>query len=68
LKSKGKDIVRYSLKTIDKLNKVKEKEKQIKFKHTAAETAAMPSNTLALSTTKTNPFAKLKVLLLPPRV
>jgi hypothetical protein len=35
LKSKGKDIVCYSLKTLDKLEEVKEKERQIKTKHAA---------------------------------
>jgi hypothetical protein len=32
LKSKGKDIVYYSLKTFNKLEKVKEKKRQIKVK------------------------------------
>jgi hypothetical protein len=66
LKSKGKDIVYYSLKTINELDKAEEKEKQIKPKQVA--TAAMLSNVLVLSTTKTNPFVGLKVLLLPPKV
>jgi hypothetical protein len=55
-------MVYYSLKTINKLDKVKEKEKQIKSKQAA--TAAILSSILVLSTTKTNPFASLKVLLL----
>jgi hypothetical protein len=59
-------MVRCSLKTINKLNKVKEKEKQIKSKHTTQ--AAMPFNILVLSKTKTDPFASLKVLLLLPKV
>jgi hypothetical protein len=59
-----------SLKTINKLNKAKEKERQIKSKQTA--TIAIPSNSLILSAlaprAKTNPFASLKVLLLLPKV
>jgi hypothetical protein len=70
LKSKGKDIVCCSLKTIDKLDKIKEKEKQIKLKQAA--TAAILSNDLRLSApaprAKSDPFASLKVLLLPPKV
>jgi hypothetical protein len=59
-------MVCYSLKTMDKLDKAKEKEKQIESKQAAS--AAMPSNTLVLSKTETTPFAGLEVLLLPPRV
>jgi len=40
LKSKGKDIVCYSLKTFNKLEKVKERKRQIKVKHTANKAAA----------------------------
>jgi hypothetical protein len=64
LKSKGKDIVCYSLKTLDKLEKVEEKERQIETKHATAKAVAMPSNALALSLTKANPFASVKVPLL----
>jgi hypothetical protein len=39
LKSKGKDIVCYSLKTLDKLEKVKERERQIETEHTAVKAA-----------------------------
>jgi hypothetical protein len=60
-KFKGKDIVCYSLKTLDKLEKAKEKERQIKTKHIAT---AMPSNILALLLTKANPFTSVKVPLL----
>jgi hypothetical protein len=68
LKSKGKDIVCRGLKTIDELDKAKEKEKQIETKHIAAKAATTLSNTLVLSTTETDPFAKLKVLLLSLKV
>jgi hypothetical protein len=54
------------LKTIDKLNEIEEKEKQIESKQAAA--AAMPFNVLVLSKTKTNPFARLDILLLFPKV
>jgi hypothetical protein len=40
LKSKGKDIVCYSLKTLDELEEVEEKERQIETKRTAVEAAA----------------------------
>jgi hypothetical protein len=70
LKSKGKDMVRRSLKTMDKLDKAKEKEKQIKSKQAA--TAATLSNNLILSVlvlrVKANPFVNLEVPLLPPQV
>jgi CO dehydrogenase/acetyl-CoA synthase beta subunit len=66
LKSKGKDMVCYSLKTMDKLDEVEEKEKQIESKQAA--TAAMPFNIPVLSITEANPFASLEVLLLPPKV
>jgi hypothetical protein len=59
-------MVRHSLKTLDELNEVKEKEKQIESKQAA--TAAMLSYTPVLSTTKTNLFAGLEVLLLLPKV
>jgi hypothetical protein len=68
LKSKSKDIVCYSLKTLDKLEEAKEKERQIGTKHIAAKAIAMPSNALALLLTKANPFADVKVFLLPLKV
>jgi hypothetical protein len=40
LKSKGKDIVCYSLKTLNKLKEVKEKERQIETKRTAVKATA----------------------------
>jgi hypothetical protein len=63
-------MVCYSLKTIDKLDKAKEREKQIELKQAA--TAAMLSSNPRLSAlapgAKSNPFASLKVPLLPPKV
>jgi hypothetical protein len=57
-----------SLKTLDKLEEAKEKERQIETKCTTAKAAAMPSNALALLLTKANPFVSVKVPLLPPEV
>jgi hypothetical protein len=39
LKSKGKDMVCYSLKTLNKLKEVKEKERQIETKRAAVKAA-----------------------------
>jgi hypothetical protein len=64
LKTKGKDIVCCSLKTLDKLKEAEEKERQIKTKYATAKAVAMPSNVLALLLTKANPFASVKVPLL----
>jgi hypothetical protein len=52
------------LKTLNKLEKAKEKERQIETECITTKAAAMPSNTLALLLTKANPFASVKVLLL----
>jgi hypothetical protein len=70
LKSKGKDIVCCSLKTLNKLEKAKEKERQMESERAATAATARPSNAyaLALSVTETNPFARLKALLLFPKV
>jgi hypothetical protein len=68
LKSKGKDIVRCSLKTLDKLKEAKERERQIETKYATTKATAMPSNTLALLLTKANPFVGVKVPLLPLKV
>jgi hypothetical protein len=68
LKSKGKDIVCYSLKTLNKLKKAKEKERQIETKRVATKATAMPFNVLALLLTRANPFASVKVPLLPLEV
>jgi hypothetical protein len=70
LKSKGKDMVCCRLRTINKLNKAEEKEKQTELEQAA--TAAMPSsnprpNALALRA-KNDPFTNLEVLLLLPKV
>jgi hypothetical protein len=55
-------MVRCSLKTLDELEEVKEKERQM-------ETARLSSAyVLALSVTETNPFAGLKALSLLPEV
>jgi hypothetical protein len=56
------------LKTLDKLEKAKEKERQIKTKHTITKAIAMLSNVLVLLLTKANPFASVKVPLLPLEV
>jgi hypothetical protein len=56
------------LKTLDKLEKAKEKERQIETEYAAAKATAMPSNVLALLLTKANPFVSVKVLLLPLEV
>jgi TATA-box binding protein (TBP) (component of TFIID and TFIIIB) len=70
LKSKGKDMVRRGLKIINKLNKAKEKEKQIEFKQVVS--AAMLSSNLILGAlalrVEPNLFTGLEVLLLPPKV
>jgi hypothetical protein len=63
-------MVRRRLRTIDKLNEVEEKEKQIELEQAA--TAAMLSssprpNALALGA-ESDPFASLEVPLLPPKV
>jgi hypothetical protein len=68
LKSKGKDMVRCSLRTLDKLKKAKEKERQIETEHATTKAAAMLSNVLALLLTKVNPFVSVKIPLLPPEV
>jgi hypothetical protein len=66
-KSKGKEMLCCSLKTLDKLEEAKEKEKQEKEKHAtkAATTLFVPTSNLFLTS---NPFAKLKVPLLLPKV
>jgi hypothetical protein len=40
LKSKGKDMVRRGLKTLDELEEVEERERQIETEHTAVKAAA----------------------------
>ena len=68
LKFKGKDIVCYKLKTLNKLKEAKEKEKQIKFNYIAFKAAIRLFDVLVLLLTKINPFAKINILLLLPRV
>jgi hypothetical protein len=67
---KGKDIVRRSLRTMDKLNKAKEKEKQIELEQaaTAAMLSSNPRPSALAPRAENNPFASLKVPLLPPKV
>jgi hypothetical protein len=67
LKSKGKDMLCHSLKTLDKLEEAKEREKQEEEKRVAvaAATLFVPISNLLLTS---NPFARLKVPLLPPKV
>jgi hypothetical protein len=70
LKSKGKDMVCRGLKTLDKLEKAEEKERQMETECAATVATARPSSAyvLALSVTETNPFAGLEALLLSPKV
>jgi hypothetical protein len=56
----------YSLKTLDKLKETKEREKQEEEKHVAKATTSFVPTTNFLLTS--NPFAKLKVPLLLPKV
>jgi hypothetical protein len=67
LKSKGKDMVRRSLRTLDKLEEAEEREKQEEEKRAAKAIAIsfVPISDLLLTS---NPFAKLEVPLLPPKV
>jgi hypothetical protein len=57
-----------SLKTLNELEEAKEKEKQIEIKYATAKVVVMPSNVLALLLTKANPFVRVKVPLLLPKV
>jgi hypothetical protein len=57
----------YSLKTLDKLKETKEREKQKERKHVAKATVTLLVLISNLFLTS-NPFAKLKVPLLPPKV
>ena len=64
-KLKGKDIICYSLKTLNELEEVKERERQIKTKRAAIKaTASQVYSQAAVA----NPFAKIKILLLPLEV
>jgi hypothetical protein len=63
-------MVCHSLKTLDKLEEVEEKERQMEAERAAAVATARPSSVhvLALSMTETDPFTGLKALSLPPEV
>jgi hypothetical protein len=65
LKSKGKEMLCRGLKTLDKLKEVEEKERQTDSKHVAAKAAA---TAYALALLKPDPFAKVKIPLLLPKV
>jgi hypothetical protein len=65
LQVKGKDMVRHSLKTLNKLEEAEEKEKQIEEER-AANKAAATAYTLAPA--KPDPFARIEIPLLPPGV
>jgi len=58
-------MVRRSLKTLNKLEEVEEKERQ-REKERAANRAAATTHTLAMS--EPDPFAKIEILLLLPKV
>ena len=65
LKSKDKDIVRCSLKTLNKLKEVKEREKQIKGERAAIKAAIKLFIALQATLKQfANPFAKIKIPLL----
>jgi hypothetical protein len=61
LKSKGKDMVCHSLKTLDKLEEVEEKEKQMEEERAASKAAA---TAYALVPLESDPFAKIEIPLL----
>jgi hypothetical protein len=61
LKLKGKDMVRRSLKTLDKLEEAEEKEKQMERECVASKAAA---TAYALALLKPDPFARIEIPLL----
>jgi hypothetical protein len=61
LKTKGKDMVRHGLKTLNKLEEAEAKEKQIEDKRAANKAAA---NSYHASAPKADPFAKIEIPLL----
>jgi hypothetical protein len=65
LKSKGKDMVRRGLKTLDELEEVEEKERQMETERATVEAAATQVHGQAVAA---NPFAGIEILLLPPEV
>jgi len=58
-------MVCHSLKTLDELEEVKERERQIETKHAAIKAAVIQVYSQAAIA---NPFAKIKILLLPLKV
>jgi hypothetical protein len=65
LKSKGKDMVRRGLKTLDELEEVEEKERQMETERAAVEAAATQVHGQAAAA---DPFAGIEIPLLPPEV
>jgi hypothetical protein len=65
LKSKGRDMLRRGLKTLDELEEAEAKEKQMEEERAAAEAAANQSHAPA---PEADPFAGLEVPLLPPEI
>ena len=65
LKSKGKDMVRCGLKTLNELEEVEEREKQIETERAATKAAATLVHGQAALV---NPFAEIEILLLPLEV
>ena len=62
-------MVRRSLKTLDELEEVKEKKRQIEEERATVEAAAMSSVALqAAPGQSTNPFAEIEIPLLPLEV
>jgi hypothetical protein len=70
LKSKGKDIVRRGLKTLDELEEAEERERQIESKQAAQATilSSSPRPNALAPRAKSDPFASLEVPLLSPKV
>jgi hypothetical protein len=65
LKSKGKDMVRRGLKTLDELEEVEERERQMETERAAIEAAATQVHGQAAAA---DPFAGIEIPLLPPEV
>jgi hypothetical protein len=65
LKKRASTLISCSLRTINKLDKVKDKERQIKEKHATAKAIAKLSIALQAAPKQfANPFAKIKISLL----
>jgi hypothetical protein len=65
LKSKGKDMVRRGLKTLDELEEAEERERQMETERAAVEAAATQVHGQAAVA---DPFAGIEIPLLPPEV